>query len=499
MATPNFFQNLAKGIKKVGAKVVSFARDFNPNIQTGLITVPTRRDHLNDLLTNRQGQSSAQIMESLFRQDPDVSAAVGAYLTLADTPVHFLVKDVNDQIDPNATQQVMQIVRALTTVTDYSQGFTFKRDLRGLCQELRTMLMLRGVIGGELVFDKAQVPNRVQQVDMNDIWWYEKTSGVYKPQQRVAVTGQLIDLDIATFFVAFHRRLPTTIYGESDFVAAINTIAARQQLINDLYRIMHLTGYPRIQIKILEEVMRKNVPASAKNDPVATNNWLSARRDEIAGQFGDLRADQAFVHYDSSEISVFNEKRAGAELNISPIMEALNAQNQAGLKTMATVIGRGTSGINTGTVEARIAAMNADQLNVPLAEFLAQILTFALNLYGVQGFVQVNFEPAELRPNLELEPQRVIKQARLLQDLSLGVISDEEYALMSYGRLPLPGAPPLSGTGFYQTGATGVATDNISPNSDPLGRSVSPSGSKTAKSNGVKNTAGGGVSITLNL
>lgn len=482
MALPDFFSALGKGIRKITGRSRSYPRDFNPNANEGLIPVPGGRDHLTDVLTTRQSQNSRDLLQSLFRYDTDFSAAVGAYLTLADTPATIIVRDAEGEIDPEATKDAVKILEALTRTLDYSKGFTFKPGFRALCQELRSMALLRGAIAGELVFGKSQVPERVQHVDMAQVEWLEKEPGVYKPQQRVQSTGEVISLDIPNFFVSYHRRLPTSIYPESDFVSAINTIAARQQVINDLYRIMRLTGYPRLGIKVVEEVLRKNAPASVAADPEQLKAWLSARRDELAGQFGDLRVDQAFVYFDSSEVSIINKDKPGAAMDISNIMETLNAQNQAGLKTMATIIGRGNSGVNTASVEARIAAMHADQLNIPVAEFLEQVLTFALNIYGVAGHVTVKFSPAELRPHLELEPQRVVKATRLRTDLSLGIITDQEYHLEMYGRLPPPTSPMLSGTNF-ETATAQVDVSQISPNADPLGRSVTPDGNRQAQSN----------------
>lgn len=482
MALPDFFSRLLQGIRKPRSASTSNTRTYNPSTQDGLVTVPSGREHLNDFLTTRQSQQARQILETLFRYDTDFSAAVGGYLTLADTPITMYVKNYQGQIDLNMSRELDQIVTALTRPTDYSKGFTLSQGLRTLCQELRSMALLRGAIGGELVFGKDLVPQRVQQVDMADIEWIEQAPGEYKPRQNVRTTGEKIPLDIPNFFVAYHRRLPTSIYPESDFVSAINTIAARQQVINDLYRIMRLTGYPRIQIRIVEEVLRKNAPASVQQDPNLMRQWLVDRRNELAGQFADLRADQPFVHFDSSEPKILNEKNAGMSLDISSIIETLNAQNQAGLKTMGTIIGRGNSGVNTASVEARIAAMNADQLNIPVAEFLEQMLTYALHIYGIAGHVCIKFAKAELRPHLELEPQRVIQASRLKTDLSLGLITDLEYHMEVYGRLPPDGTPTLSGTGFENV-APKVDVGSISPNEDALGRSVAPSGSEAARSN----------------
>ena len=36
-----------------------------------------------------------------------------------------------------------------------------------------------------------------------------------------------------------------------------------------------------------------------------------------------------------------NDKKAGMSIDIEPVIKTLNAQNQAALKTMATILGRG--------------------------------------------------------------------------------------------------------------------------------------------------------------
>lgn len=459
----------------------TYTKTYDPQSTTHIVTAPLFRDHLTDIFTSRQANDSRDLLQSLFKQDPDVSAAVGAYLTLSDTPMRYFVRSHEDgTIMPEETKQLHSLVRALTGSTDYTRGFEAKPGLRRLCQELRYMLLLRGALGAELVFDKQFVPTRFQNVDMADVEWVEKVPGEPYPEQVVA--NERINLNVPNFFVAFHRRDPTTLYSDSDFVSCINTIAARQQVINDLYRIMQVTGFPRIHLSVVEEVVAKSMPASIRDNPVEYRNWLRDRMREIGSAFNSLRADQPFISYDSTDAKILNEKNPGAGIDISKVIEVLNSQNQAALKTMATVIGRGNQGTNTASVEARIAAMNADQLNVPLAEFFSRAFTFLINVYGILGYVDVTFEPAELRPNLELETHRVLQATRLQTDLSLGIITDEEYHLIVHGRLPPPSAPLLSGTGFANQGAE-VRTNDVSPNQGGLDRSLVPEGSGQVRSN----------------
>lgn len=476
--------------KKSAKGGVSATGTFNPQQAQNVLSAPQYREHLTDLFSTRAASDSRELLKQLFKHDSDMSAAVNSYLTLANQNMRIWVRDLDDKIDREATKQVNLAIKLLTRQVDYSQGFQLKPSIWTINENLRYMLLLRGGIAAELVLDQSLSPAEIRNVDLATVQWYEKTSGQYKPVQKPAGADREISLDIPNFFVAFFRRDPTTIYPDSHFAAAINSIAARQQVINDLYRIMQITGFPRVDVKVIEEVVQKNAPANIKSDPAKLRSWMNERLGEVQGLFTNLRADQTLVHWDSVEPRVLNEKNPAVGIDVKSVIEVLNSQNQAALKTMATIIGRGTQGVNTASVEARVAAMNAEELNTPIEEFWEKVLSFILHQQGYQGFVDVEFEPVEMRPRLELEPQLTMRQSRLLQDLSHGLITDEEYHLQMYNRLPPEGAPELSGTGFMSpAAAASVDTDDVTPNSDPLGRSLASPDAQQAKSNTVKKAA----------
>lgn len=457
---------------------------FDPTNANQVLTVPAYREHLTDIFNSRTANDSRTLMKQLFVNDPDVSSALNAYLTTGNTPMLCVVKDINDQVDPAGQQILNEIMMVLTTRSDYSEGFKMMQSLNAMNESFRYMLLLRGAIAGEMILSPEFYPVENRVVDTASLRWYERQSGKYVPVQE-SDDGSEISLDIPTFFFTTFRRDPTEIYTSSFFVSSVNTIAARQEVINDLYRIMRVTGFPRIHIKVLEEVVLKNVPAAIKNDPDKVKTFVRERMTEISTQISNLRPDQAFVSYDSVESSVMNEKTPGVGINIDSIINTFNQQNQAALRTMSTILGRGDTGVNTASVEARIFSMNAEELNKPIADFWEQFLTLAIRLRGSQGYVSVTFAPVELRPRTELEPQLTLRAARLREDLSLGLITDVEYHLEMYNRLPPPNAPLLSGTGFMSK--TQVSAGDVSPNSDPLGRSVSPQGgsAKTTEDNKV--------------
>ena len=458
----------------------AYTETFNPYLNGNFLALPGYRDHLVDIEQARYVYDSQQLQKILFRQDPDVSATVNAYLTTANTEPLFYVYDKTGAFDEKGHQQVLALIQTLTTTSKYD-GFKVKYSLNSLSERLRYLTLLRGACSGELVLDEFRMPRRINLIDPHSLMWIEQESGVYTAKQRTHTTGQFIDLtNLPTFFTVFYRQDPLNIYPDGCFVSAINTLAARQQIINDLYRIMQLTGYPRVDIKVIEEVLTGNAPANIKNNDQALRVWLNQQLQGIASVYAGLRADQPFAHMDSVEVTMVNDHNPGMAVDVSQVISVLNGQNQAALKTMATIIGRGESGVNTASTEARIFSMNADELNKPVADLLSQILTYAMRLQGSESTVQVQFRPAELRSWSELEPQLTLKAARLREDLSLGIISDLEYCLEMHGRLPNPGAPKLSGTNFMAP-QTSDGQPDPSANSDPLGRSLQPTGGKTAK------------------
>lgn len=478
--------------RKSNDKGVAYTSTFNPTATTSVLSLPSYRQHLTDIFTSRVSQDARALMKDLFKYNSDVSAAVYAYLTVCNTEPRFYVYDVEGNLDREGQQIVDQLIVSMTKRNDYSQGFMFSKSLREIAEECRYMVLLRGGVAGEMVFNKFLTPREIRQVDLATVEWFETAPGVFKPQQRPPGASNPIDLDIPTLFVKLYRQNPTEIYPESCFVSAINTIAAREQVVNDLYRIMQKTGYPRLDVTVVEEVLRKNVPSNIIANETEVRNWMNARIAEIQNGLNNMRADSAFVHTDAVEAQIVNQGGPGKAMDVTAIIEVLNSTNQAALKVVSTLIGRGTSGVNTASVEARVFSMQADSLNGVIADFFSDALTLAARMTGYEGYVECVFDPVELRPATELEPHLTMRQARLLENLSLGLITDDEYHIEMFGRLRPDSAPELSGTNFMAAGnGASVDAQGVSPNSDPLGRSIASPDAKSARAGGTQKKATG--------
>lgn len=482
--------------KKQKAGGTSWTDTYDESKKDSLLDMPQYIEHLDDIQDTRLTDNSMKLIEELMHTDPDVSAALNAYLTTSDTEMLFRVVDSAGETSRDGQKVLESIMYKIFDISDYSLGFQSKPSLREFLEGLRYMLLMRGAIGCELVYDKTLQPSEIRNVDMNTIKFKETSSGVFKPVQETKNVKNL-SLDIPTFFTARYKQNPTSPYNYSFFTSAINTIAARQVVINDLYRIMKVVGYPRITLKVFEEVLKNRAPKEVQKDVKLFTQWMNQQLSSIANKFDGIRPDQPFAHTDSVEATILNQRQPGSGLQVSEIIDTLNAQNQAGLKVVATVLGRGESGVNTASVEARIFTLSAESVNGPIADIMSRILTLALRMAGFDGKVKVWFRHAELRPDLELESLRIQKQTRLLKDLSLGRIGDEYYNIEMYGFSAPEGAEELSGTHFmdnneeseefdnYDEGSANRNGANPTSKDNSVGKSVTPEGADNAKSNSI--------------
>jgi len=462
------------------------------------MTAPTYRDHLTDVYTTRAANDSRELMATLANMDPDVSAAINAFLSVAGSVDPLVTAyDENDEISTDGIAMGQQLLAVLTTTNDYTLGYSDKPTVDALCSDHRYMMLLRGGTAAELVLDKTYVPSELRLVDPATLTWDQTAPGVYKPVQTPTGSNEKIDLNIPTFFTSNFHQSPLGKYTFSPFVSAINTIASRTLVINELYRIMKIVGYPRVDVQVLEDVLTKSAPPAFRNQPEKIRSYVQAELNAIRTTISNLGSGDAFVHSNAIEAKIINDKNPSAGIQIQGVIDVLQAQNMAALKVMPAVVGKGTNG-QVASTEARLFALSADALNRAVAAIFTKSFTLAARLAGFAGRIEVNFPPVELRPVMELEPQWTMKASRLRQDLSDGLITDIEYSMAMYGRPPLPGAPVLSGTKFADP-TPAIDAGDASANTDSLGRALSGEGGNGVGRNNAVKSGGAKTKLSFQL
>jgi hypothetical protein len=94
-----------------------------------------------------------------------------------------------------------------------------------------------------------------------------------------------------------------------------------------------------------------------------------------------------------------------------------------------------------------------------LNEMYSKMFTLAVRLLGHDVYVEFQYNTIDLRPESELESFRSMKQSRILDLLSLGMVTDEHASILLTGSMPPAGYKKLSGTGFRATAKTEPAGD----------------------------------------
>ena len=265
-------------------------------------------------------------------------------------------------------------------------------------------------------------------------------------------------------------RRPDQAVADSPLLPAIQAVTFKQTVVNDIQRVLKRAGYPRHRVTILEDILRKNAPTDVRMDPAKLTAWLTKQKKTIAEGLSKLNPEDAIVIFDSIEIDYLSTQ-GSMTVDFRPILDILDSQLTSALKVLPSILGKASGGSqNIASVEAMTFVNSLTFLQERCDKLLSQAYTITARLMGMKGSIVIKHNPINLRPDLELEPQKLAKQNRILQLQSFGHITDSEAAL-ELGIMHSP-KEELSGT-LFLTGGPEVDTENISPNADPLGRSIS--------------------------
>lgn len=449
----------------------------NPNLVT-----------LNKSIADVRTQATVyDALRLLKRLSGDTGTAIASFARLASTPLNFHVYDSAHQLSEEGELLVKSILANFENLADYSYGFDDRQSLRSLVDTLLTETLLAGSVGLELVLDKARLPFKLQPVSTSKIKWNVTATSTGKSSNKIAplqqAAGEDVSLDIATFFVATLDSNPNNAYSESPLEAALNAAIYQSETHEDIRRAVKRSGHSRLVMKLITEQIVKAAPPEVKMDPQKMAEYMEGIRSDLVTAVESLDPEAALVLFDSVEADYLTSE-IGASADYGPFTQIVDGLTSTALRTPPSVLGKRMAGSqNVSSMEALIFIKHAAGLQQPVVDVLSKALTLAVRLYGFEGYVQVAFEPIDLRPETELEAFRAMKQARVLELLSLGFLSDQEAAEMLATGMRAPGAPPLSGTFFYGNGGqidpTGMDTQS-SVTGDPGKRGLTGNAPKKA-------------------
>lgn len=416
----------------------------------------------------RRSASAAAAMRSFFETNDILSTAVANFVAMAVTAYKIKTySSATQEYDRNGTLLAETVLASLATDWDYAQGYSDKRSLGGILETMLLEVVLTGGVGAELVLNEQRLPTNLNIFPYDSITWVSKGNGRKVPSQK-----DVGELNLPTIWVGESMKPANRKYAIPLLHAGLKRVVGYEQFLEDAWRVITKAGLSRLVVKLSYDKVVQAAPVEVRNDANKLSAYLEEVRSVHEQVLSDLTPEDALVVYDLAEVEAL--KVTGEKAEISDLISQLSGLAASALKSNPSMLGLRIGGSqNTSSTEAMLATKTAALFQKPVAEVLSRALTLACRLYGSDVYVEFEFDDIDLRPQNELEAHLQIKQARVLQLLSLGRVNDDEaQAMLGLGSLPA-GAETLTGTRFLDkvnTDAVPVAATNsrnrqISPSS----------------------------------
>ncbi|WP_273703943.1 hypothetical protein, partial [Candidatus Accumulibacter vicinus] len=309
-----------------------------------------------------------------------------------------------------------------------------------------------------MVLGKDRLPKRIQPISTTQVKFVASPDKTLVPWQYIG--SEKISLDYPTFIYVVLDQDLLEAYSASPIESAIKPVIYSEQFANDITRIVGKVIHPRQKVKINEAQVRKFLTPEAQVDNQLAVQELNAITSSIETKINSLSPEDALVYLDSLEFEVENASNAGLSAEYTVLQDMANARLSTGSKTNGTVLGFASGSSNIASSEIMLFMRSCTgAVKAPIEEFWSRALTLSARLFGFDVVVEFTFDPIDLRPDNELLAFKQTKQMIVLEQLSLGLISDDEACLQLTGSLAPPGMKPLSGTMFKQPNAQ-VSTNN---------------------------------------
>lgn len=421
------------------------------------------------------------LLRHLSRVEGSFGATVNHFVEVAYTS--YKVRAFSAQthrFDPDGTRLAMSIISNLDTPTEYD-GTTKKKSFDEVIKLALKEALLSGLVSGELVLNKQRLPDSIQLVNGESLLWKDDGEGGAYPAQQVTGETDPVSLDIPTFFYSHLNPDPDTITPRSVMEACIGMLVYFQEFLEDIQKSVRQAGHNRLKFTLDADKVKKMAPREILQDAVKLKAFYESVRDAFQQQLETLNPEDGIVMYDFVEADVL-QSGTGSKLDYSPLLNTIIGQYSTAMKTPPSVLGlRLTGGSQQmGSVETLMFLKTAKTLHTPVETFFSRLLTLACRLYGADVYIWFSMDPLDLRPERELEAFNTMKESRLLDRLSLGLITDEEAAL-ELGCFPLPeGYKPLSGTMFRHQNKN----YETHPGDTPMGRALQPDKDAPRKAGG---------------
>jgi hypothetical protein len=407
----------------------------------------SRNDRLlaqTDRISARTLADTRKTLVELTRSSPDLRAGVNS-MQRTGIPEEFTLSawNLDGTINEEATMSAHALINRMSYLGNADGSFSDVKGLQSLSEELALELQIYGALCMEVVLDKTRMPSKMVPISVNSLKLYEEGQGFRLVQ---ALGSTEIDLDVPTVVYVAVDQLQTEAYAQPYLEAAIQPVLADIDFNNDLRRALKRSIIPRVVATIDSEKVRKMTPPDILADPdkfLAYKNSIVTTIDSVINQ---ANPEDAYVTYDSVSYKVMDGGEDPSAI-VERVQKVLNGKLASGAFVLPVILGHGQTS-NASSTEAMLYVKQANMIRTKLNEAYSRALTVAVRLLGYDCYIKFKYEHINLRPHDELEAFKSMKQSRILELLSLGLIDDVTACLDLTGHLPPKGYKSLSGTKF---------------------------------------------------
>ena len=351
-----------------------------------------------------------------------------------------------NEFSSEGTQLGQTIIENISVLSDYTRGFAKKRGLDSVVQTMLREVVITGGVAAELVLDKARYPDRIQPVDYAGLKWKSDGKGSRYPAQ-TGSGGDDVILNVPTFSAESLHQETNTSYATSMLRAALGATFDVDEFNADAKKALFRVGHSRLVATLDAEMIRATAPPEIAKDPKKLAAYMATVKTDVETALETIEPDDAVVSFNS--VTFDTSDIGGVKSDYTPLMAQYNNNMATATKTPPSILGiRGAGSQSVSNTESLIFLKTCKSLQVPVEAVMSRLMTLAARLYGAEVYLKFKFNDIDIRPQAELQSFRTMRETSIYQQLSWGMITDEQ-AYHMLGLPPNSAAPPLSGTGFY--------------------------------------------------
>jgi len=431
-----------------------------------------RRLATTDMLSMRAARDTKTLVRDLTAASPDMSAAVNAYIRLVVTKDYrAIARNQDGTPNPQATKALQVLLTRFDYMAGYHDGFSGVGSIHAVAESMVRELRIDGSCAMELVLDRARMPERLQPIASSQITFVDDGRTKY-PRPVQVIGGEEIDLDYPTFFYEALDQDLLQAYSDSPMESAVQATLQDAEFTNDVRRIIKRALHPRLTATIDSEEFVKSLPSEISSDPEKLRDFRNQLIASLQNELNGLEPDDVLVAFDTIKFNLMGRGNESLGREYQTLQEITDSKVASGTKAPGSVLGHAKGSQNIASTESMLFVKYCQGVQIKVNSIFSRALTLGVRLLGHDCYVDFQFDRIDLRPDSELEAFNSMRQSRLLELLSLGMISDEDAAIELIGRLPPDGAPKLSGTFFKMSPAQ--AADNPYSNTSALNQDLKP-------------------------